>query len=102
MNDSRLRNLGDIQYLAGRAYQPRPYSERVALFQATNRPVGPDWDQQFGWRKLAARLEVHEVPGHHESFFLEPDVEGLTNKLRRCLDEARAGAEGQKDEDHEI
>src|SRR5882724_861206 len=101
MNDRRLRNLGDIQHVAGRAYQPQPYTGRVALFQATNRPVGRDWDQQFGWRKLAARLEVHEIPGHHESFFLEPNVEGLADKLSRCLDEAQGGAEGQEDKDHE-
>jgi amino acid adenylation domain-containing protein len=101
VNDRRLQNLGDIQHVAGRAYQPQPYTGRVALFQATNRPVGRDWDQQFGWRKLAARLEVHEIPGHHESFFLEPNVEGLADKLSRCLDEAQAGAEGQEDEDHE-
>jgi amino acid adenylation domain-containing protein len=85
MNDGRLRNLGDILYLAASAYRPQRYTGRVALFQAKNRPAGGNWDQQFSWKQLAAALEVHEVPGYHDSIFLEPNVETLAKELIHCL-----------------
>ena len=90
MNDGRLRNLGNVLYLAASTYRARPYSGRVALFQAMSRPAGHDWDQQVVWQELATRLEVHEVPGYHDSIFLEPHVETLANRLSDCLYEAQA------------
>jgi surfactin family lipopeptide synthetase A len=95
MNNGRLRNLGDVLYLAASAYRAQPYAGRVALFQATSRPAGRDWDQQLVWQELATGLEVHEVPGYHDSIFLEPNVETLANQLSDCLYEAQGCKTGQ-------
>ena len=84
MDDGRL-NPVEILYMAASSYRPRPYPGRVELFQATNRPRGRHWDHQFTWRELVATLEVHEIPGYHDTIFLEPHVETLAKKLIHCL-----------------
>lgn len=91
MRDGRLRNLGDILYLAASTYRTRPYAGRLALFQATNRPEGRSWDQRLVWRDLATALEVHEVPGYHDSILLEPNVETVANRLSDCLYQTPVG-----------
>jgi thioesterase domain-containing protein len=95
MHDGRLRSLGDILYVAASAYRPQPYAGRVTLFQAIYRPRGRDWDPQGSWRALVAALEVHEIPGYHDSIFLEPNVEALANKLHSCLREAQSSRAGR-------
>lgn len=41
-----------------------------------------------GWSRYIADLDVHEVPGDHDSMVLEPNVRILASKLRSCLDAA--------------
>jgi thioesterase domain-containing protein len=86
ISDGKLRNQGDILFLAARAYCPRPYSGRAALFEAYKRGA---WDSPFSWMELAARLEVYRIPGYHDSILGEPEVEILTSKLNHCRCEAQ-------------
>ncbi len=44
-----------------------------------------------GWGPYADRVEVHEVPGDHDSMVLEPNVRVLAQRLRACL----AGVENE-------
>lgn len=44
-----------------------------------------------GWSRYIADLDVHEVPGDHDSMVLEPNVRILASKLRSCLDAAENG-----------
>lgn len=41
-----------------------------------------------GWSEVCAQVEVHEVPGDHDSMVLEPNVRVLATKLRSILDDA--------------
>ena len=45
-----------------------------------------------GWGAHAARVDVHEVPGDHDSMVLEPNVRVLANRLRQCLQAVEAEA----------
>jgi thioesterase domain-containing protein len=78
-------------------YVLRPYEGKVLLFRP--RP-SPAWivDGRFvdrerhyvlpdnGWTPWAPGLEVHEVPGDHDSMVLEPNVRVLARRLRTALD----------------
>lgn len=88
MHNGRRRNMQDI--LGGpacRTYRPEPFAGQVALFQATHRDPGGDWERQY-WMGLAPKLGIHEVPGYSNwivRFFLEPNVEMLASELRPYL-----------------
>ena len=50
-----------------------------------------------GWGAYAARLDVYEVPGNHDSMVLEPNVRVMAAALRACIaraEERRAGRSG--------
>jgi len=44
-----------------------------------------------GWGEYAARVDVHEVPGDHDSMVLEPNVRVLANKLQKCIRSVEPG-----------
>jgi len=84
-----LHNIEYVSVFASKNYQPRPYGGRVLLFRRADRPTGHGLDPEYGWRGLATRLEIHEVPGNHIDMFLEPNVHAMAGKLRECLLEAQ-------------
>ena len=61
------------------------YPDRVTLFRPIDNIgfIDPDW----GWSELApGGLEIHDVPGDTFSMLEEPQVQGLAEKLRDCID----------------
>ena len=38
-----------------------------------------------GWGTYVNRLDVHEVPGDHDSMVLEPNVRVLAARLQKCI-----------------
>jgi acyl transferase domain-containing protein/thioesterase domain-containing protein len=75
-------------------YRPMVYPGRIVLFRATDiaaafAHVGPE----LGWTGLAEQgIEVHEIPGNHDTLVLEPNVQILVGHLKASLEAARAGA----------
>ena len=78
---------------ATRHYRPATYPGRVVLLRAedTSR-VNPSGetpaflsDPSLGWSEHAQKVEVHEVPGDHDSMVRTPHVETLTRVLRGYL-----------------
>jgi thioesterase domain-containing protein len=69
---------------AAHQYRARPYRGALTLLatatqRADNDPAAP-------WRGLAGEgVEVHAIPGSHESMLLEPHVQELAGILSRCL-----------------
>jgi amino acid adenylation domain-containing protein len=86
------RELATFQanQLIARTYRPGPYPGRVTLIRTpepAEPPAGrPRRDRTLGWDRLAADVEVHEVPGTHEELIDPPWVEGLADCLRRFLE----------------
>ena len=79
---------------AASRYAPRRYPGRITVFRAGERLPERDGsdpsdvlrDPTLGWGELcAAAVEVHEMPGHHDSMHREPHVRALADRLSRCL-----------------
>jgi amino acid adenylation domain-containing protein len=79
---------------AQRNYVLRAYSGLVICFRATTHLApseGWELDPQMGWGDLAqGKLEIHPVPGDHDSIFREPNVRTLAEELRACLNKVQS------------
>ena len=81
-----LRGANAVVYLAARAYKPGPYTGRVALFRSGVEPLSLHRDTTLGWKDMAGRLVVDEIPGDHREIFDEPAVHVLAACLSRQLE----------------
>lgn len=76
---------------AREGYQPQPYPGRLTLFRAARQPLR-EFEPALGWGALAqGGVEIHEIAGTHVSMLVEPGLGVLAERLRECLDRARAG-----------
>jgi acyl transferase domain-containing protein/thioesterase domain-containing protein len=83
-------------------YRPAPYPGKVTLFRPKLDQayvLGPgrvlDSHLQYvypdnGWGRFAGSVEVHEVPGSHDSMVLEPNVRVVAARLRASIQQAEA------------
>jgi amino acid adenylation domain-containing protein len=87
-----------------RRYVPRVYPGRITLFRGNQ--VDADFikaqdvldgniidhsDPTNGWGRLSTEpVEVHEVPGHHYTIVVEPNVKALARQLRLCIEKVQA------------
>ena len=87
------------------AYQVQPWDGNLVLFRP---PLDKHWQVSGGawvsqakeyvfedndWRRFAPNLQVHEVPGDHDSMVLEPNVRVLATRLRKLMRAAPAQQE---------
>jgi phthiocerol/phenolphthiocerol synthesis type-I polyketide synthase E len=69
-------------------YKPGPYPGRVVIFRATHQPRGIIPDPTLGWSDLLeGDVEHYEVPAFHQTVLLEPQVKGMAQQLRECIDQ---------------
>jgi amino acid adenylation domain-containing protein len=81
-------------------YRPRPYAGRVTLFNAEETDPAMLRDPLYAWPGLAAEIEVHTVPGKHDTMLMEPHVAVLARKLEEALRQAQGTQmKGQRDPD---
>ena len=69
-------------------YNVRLYSGRITLVRAVDASdsVASHRDSSLGWRNVAGNgLEIHDVPGGHNSIFEEPNVRILAETLHAIL-----------------
>ncbi|MEM1117839.1 MAG: condensation domain-containing protein [Bacteroidota bacterium] len=76
------------------AYRPTPYPGPVTLLRSS---AWSSWDDKWWhvpvWTELAeGGVEVHTVPGNHETMLHEPYVQALADQVRACLDGAPEAA----------
>lgn len=75
-----------VQYLAAADYHPQPCDCPLVLVRSTDLQTGIFRDPLLGWGRLArAGLQVHVLPGEHDSMFRPPDVEKLADVVRNSL-----------------
>jgi thioesterase domain-containing protein len=74
-------------------YRPRPYPGTVTLFNAAEIDPGVIPDPAYGWPGLAAKIEVHAVPGDHDTMLSEPHAARLAEKFSKALRGAQAQAQ---------
>ncbi|MCA1587040.1 MAG: hypothetical protein LC791_20480 [Acidobacteria bacterium] len=71
---------------------PRPYPGRVVLFVASQITIECQ-DTRLAWDEVAGDgLDVHVVPGDHQTLRNEAPMQTLAEKLKTRLDNARAAA----------
>ena len=80
-------------FASHKAYKPRVYTGKVALFKARTRPLFRLWEPDLGWSKLAkGGVEVHTVRGSHSNMLREPNVRLLAKAIRQSMDTAERAA----------
>lgn len=80
-----LKHVVAANLRAERTYTPRMYPGAVVLFRGSE-PVVRHTDTRLTWDEVAGDgLEVHGVPGDHNSLREEPHVRVLAAKLTACL-----------------
>jgi surfactin family lipopeptide synthetase A len=91
VNKQRLHeNLDTIVHPTSYLYRPQPFPGRAIFFQSTDCPAGRYWDFYASWNGLiGGALEVHKIPGGHESMFYQENVAIVADRLQSCLSEAQ-------------
>ncbi|MEK6675437.1 MAG: SDR family NAD(P)-dependent oxidoreductase [Planctomycetota bacterium] len=96
----RSEAIKDAFYRALPKYEVQRYAGTITLFRPkldSAYVLGPgrilNSSREFvypdnGWGPFADRVEVHEVPGDHDSMVLEPNVRVMAHRLRACLQKA--------------
>ncbi len=90
-----LKDVFHRNAAAGDRYVLRPYGGTVALFRAADKSWRSSGDPYARWTSLAAKLEIHEIPGDHRGILYEPQVEHLAERLKARMDQIRANYELQ-------
>jgi aspartate racemase len=84
---AELANVKEANYLAARAYIPKPYPGRITLFIAADRTQPEAAALRDAWTTMAlGGLDVHVVPGNHVTIIEQPNVSTLAAELQACLD----------------
>ncbi|MCI0650339.1 MAG: SDR family NAD(P)-dependent oxidoreductase [Planctomycetes bacterium] len=99
----RSEVIGNAFVEAVDAYRPAPYAGKLTLFRPRldaayelggGRVANESREfvdhHNFWKRYVTGEVEVHEVPGDHDSMVLEPNVRVLGSQLRACLERAQA------------
>jgi len=86
---ARLEYVYNTNLAALTKYRSVPYKGRLTLFNAAERDLALIPDPYYGWVGLADEIEIHEVPGNHDTMLTEPNVQMLARKLDECLRRAQ-------------
>jgi thioesterase domain-containing protein len=84
---SAVRNVLEINFLAGMSYTVLPYPGKVLLFRAeTSDPTQLPLPEDLGWDRYASGgLEVKHLPGDHGGVLYEPGLSALAAELTSRL-----------------
>ena len=76
---------------AKRNYYQKPLDIAVDLFKAQKRTFYMKDFDYLGWREFALKgVNVHEIPGEHNTIFAPPNDEKFAVVLQQCLDRVSA------------
>jgi thioesterase domain-containing protein len=89
-HDLREFALYDNFSAAQAKYRPKPYAGSVALWMADEMDPSFAWiGADLGWAPyVTGELEIHQIPGTHQTLVLEPNVQLVVAELRAALDRA--------------
>ena len=74
---------------AQKYYQLKPYDIAVEVFRAENRTFYLDDAESLGWKPYALKgVNIHNIPGEHNTIFKAPNDKIFADILQKCLDEA--------------
>jgi len=74
---------------AEKHYQLKPYNITVEVFRAENRTFYMDDFEYLGWKPYALKgVNIHPIPGEHNTIFKAPNDKVFASILQKCLDKA--------------
>jgi len=81
--------VDEMNEYAEKHYQLKPYHIAVEVFRADNRTFYLDDVEHMGWKPYALDgVNVHPIPGEHNTIFQAPNDKIFASILQKCLDEA--------------
>lgn len=85
---NKIDQMNDV---AQRHYKIEPYNIAVELFRAEVRSFYLDDYEFMGWKPFALKgVNIHKIPGEHNTIFKTPNDKEFARILQACLDEANA------------
>lgn len=80
-------NVLDCNLEAKKNYRPQVYSGAVTLFWSEYQSLYIDLYPELGWGNfVTGKLEIHQLPGDHNTLLKEPHLQVLVEKLNSCID----------------
>jgi amino acid adenylation domain-containing protein len=81
--------IDEMNEYAERFYQLKPYQITVDVFRAENRTFYMDDFEHLGWKPYALKgVNIHVIPGEHNTIFKAPNDKIFAGALQKALDEA--------------
>ncbi|MHA4895877.1 amino acid adenylation domain-containing protein [Pedobacter sp. PWIIR3] len=75
--------------IASKHYRIVPYPISIELFRAETKTFHLDDFEFMGWKPYALKgINVHSIPGEHNTIFMSPNDKKFAAKLQDCLDKA--------------
>ncbi len=81
------RFVANMNFLANRFHQPKPFPGTITLFIATENKL-PESDRRLRLRQYARESVVFNISTNHDGLFTKPAVDELARHLQTCLDSA--------------
>ena len=77
-----IRNVREINYVAGIKYNLQPFPGKVTLYKAESDPLERPLPDDLNWgRHALGGVEIRQVPGDHGRILLEPGLSALAREL---------------------
>ncbi len=81
--------IDEMNMYAEKHYRLKPYNIAVEVFRAETRTFYLDDKEYLGWKPYALKgVNIHNIPGEHNTIFRAPNDKIFANILQKCLDEA--------------
>lgn len=81
--------VDEMNEYAEKHYQLKPYNIAVEVFRAENRTFYLDDFETMGWKPYALKgINIHNIPGEHNTIFRAPNDKIFAKILQKCLDDA--------------
>ncbi len=78
-----------MNIMAEKKYQLKPYNIAIEVFRAEKRTFYMDDFEYLGWKPYALKgVNIHNIPGEHNTIFKDPNEKIFAKVLQKCLDEA--------------
>jgi thioesterase domain-containing protein len=80
-----LKNTHEINAVAARNYNPKPFPGKLTLFRASKQ-TNANIPSDNGWSSIFEEgIEIHEIPGDHWQVLSEPGIDVLAKTIHGCL-----------------
>lgn len=81
--------IDEMNNVAEKRYQLKPYDVAVEVFRAETKTFYMDDFEYLGWKPYAMKgVNIHPIPGEHNTIFKAPNDKKFAQVLQKCLDDA--------------